>query len=85
MSDFIKKWTARHSNRKNAILHAIGIPMTIVGVVFLCYQRFLVGILLILLGYVMQVVGHVFEGSEVGELMLIKSVLKKLSGVFKRK
>lgn len=85
MSDFIKKWTARHTNRKNAVLHAIGIPMTIIAGPFLYHRKFLLGISLILLGYVLQVVGHVFEGSEVGEIMLIKSILKKISGVFKRK
>ena len=85
MSDFIKKWCARHTDKKNAILHAIGIPMTIIGTGVLCYRRFVTGILLIFLGYVMQVVGHLFEGSEVGEIMLIKSALKKIDGVLKKK
>ncbi|MEW6535471.1 MAG: Mpo1-like protein [Candidatus Auribacterota bacterium] len=74
MKEFIQKWCSRHSHPVNAVLHAIGIPATIVGVVMACYGKFLLAIALIVFGYVLQVVGHVVEGTEVGELMLIKKI-----------
>ncbi len=78
MNEFIKKWCARHSNPYNAVLHAIGIPATIIGVIMFFYLKFLLGFGLIFFGYVLQVVGHIFEGSEVGEVMLIKKIGEKL-------
>jgi len=80
MNEFIKKWCARHSNPYNAILHAIGIPASVAGVVMLFYLKFLTGIALILFGYALQVAGHIFEGTQVGEVMLIKKIGEKLFG-----
>lgn len=78
MNEFIKKWCARHSNPINAVLHALGIPAAVAGVVLFFYAHFILGLLLLFLGYVLQVVGHVFEGTEVGELMLIRHIITKI-------
>lgn len=77
--NFIVHWCSRHSHPVNAVLHAIGIPATIVGLVFICIGSILTGILLIIGGYILQIIGHVVEGSEVGELMLFKSIFERLA------
>ena len=74
LKQFLQRWLARHEKPANRLLHTIGIPATIVGVVLLCLHLWLAGVLCIVAGYVLQVIGHSTEGSKVGELILLKKI-----------
>ena len=82
----LENWFRRHRHPVSLVLHAIGIPMTLAALVLmvvqLCQCRWdlwwrpmglLVG------GYVLQYLGHVIEGSPMGELMLIRRLLGRSS------
>jgi hypothetical protein len=61
----------------NAILHAIGIPLTL-GAIYLAWRgRWIVAAAALVSGYALQTLGHALQGSEVGELMFIGRLLGK--------
>ncbi len=79
MPAWLAHWFERHQHPVSLILHAVGIPMTIASVPLAIVQlrawqwglwwrpaALLVG------GYVLQWVGHLIEGNDMGELILIK-------------
>ncbi|HOA74712.1 MAG TPA: DUF962 domain-containing protein [Phycisphaerae bacterium] len=79
MPDWLNRWLERHQNPISLFLHAIGIPMTIAALVLAAVQLaawrwdlwwrpagLLVG------GYFLQWLGHVIEGNDMGEIILIK-------------
>ncbi len=80
MSAFIEKWVSRHRHPINAILHFIGIPATFIGGGVAFSGHVVTGIILFVGGYAVQIIGHWIEGSEVGELMILKHIGAKLFG-----
>ena len=78
MNEFIRKWCARHSHPVNAVLHIIGIPATMIGGLLFLSKPLIVGIIWIVAGYGVQIIGHMIEGSEMGELMVFKQIYNKL-------
>ena len=53
----------------------VGIPMTVVGVGFWIAGDFWTGLALFLGGYVLQWIGHLIEGNDVGEIIPFKKML----------
>lgn len=74
-----QSWAVRHRHPANYALHLFGIPMAVAGVVFLIFQAWLAGIILFVVGYALQFWGHAIEGNEVGEVTLIKNIVKKFT------
>lgn len=79
---WLHKWLERHRSRTSRVLHAIGIPLTILALALatwqLCLWRWDLWwrpVLLLLAGYVPQYVGHLFEGNDMGEVILLKRLL----------
>jgi hypothetical protein len=82
MRHFIENWLTRHRHPASRVLHAVGIPLTLVAVVVAIWQLFLWRwdlwwrpAVLLAVGYLMQWVGHLIEGSPMGELMLARRML----------
>lgn len=73
-----KSWAVRHVHPANYLLHLLGIPMAVAGIVVLCLKVWVFGSLLFVGGYALQFWGHAIEGNEVGEVTLIKSIAKKI-------
>jgi len=78
----VQHWLERHPNPASFILHMIGIPPTILGVllvpVYLCLLSlpvFLVALALFVGGYLLQFAGHVIEGTDPGEIIYFKRKL----------
>src|SRR5205807_8253536 len=74
----LRNWRERHQDPFNFWIHLIGIPMAVIGVLvlfFLPWELWYVGVGLIVLGYVLQYVGHRVEGNDVGEWAGIKRLL----------
>ena len=72
----VQHWLQRHLTWTSFILHMIGIPPTILGVLFvpiyltlLSLPIFYVALALFVGGYILQFAGHVLEGTDPGEII----------------
>jgi hypothetical protein len=75
---FLKKryqgWRLRHQLPFNFWIHLIGIPLAVAGVVLLFFDwRW--GLAAFVVGYLLQWVGHLAEGNDLGEWAAIKRLL----------
>ncbi len=68
-------WLARHQNSFNFWIHLIGIPLACIGIVLLFVAPWYWGLTALVLGYVLQAIGHFVEGNDVGELIPLKRLL----------
>ncbi len=87
MSDILYNWRQRHQHPVSFWLHMVGIPLAVAGLILGAVQitgavwdASLWGLWwrpigLIVLGYVLQWIGHAVEGNDLGELILIKKWL----------
>jgi hypothetical protein len=71
----VRKWRERHQHPFNFAIHLIGIPLALAGIVILFYDPWYCGVGTILLGYLLQIIGHWVEGNDVGEWYFIKKLL----------
>jgi uncharacterized membrane protein YGL010W len=72
----------RHHDPVSFVLHMIGIPPTILGVLMIpiylmlrSVPLFLLALALFVGGYVVQFLGHVLEGTDPGEIIMLKRKL----------
>ena len=81
MENILADFLARHTNIINLSLHIVGIPLAIAGIAQLFFKKWEIGILLFVLGYLLQWAGHTFfEHNQMGEVVLILSIIKKIRG-----
>ncbi|MHC5108814.1 MAG: Mpo1-like protein [Planctomycetota bacterium] len=80
----IANWKERHQHPASFVLHMIGIPMIplagVVAVIQLvdgAWSLWWRPVLLLVVSYVLQWIGHVIEGNDMGEVILIKKMLGK--------
>ena len=78
----IKNWLERHQHPASLVLHGIGIPMTVAAVVVALVQLraerwdlWWRPVLLLVGGYVLQWIGHLIEGNDMGEWIVVKKML----------
>jgi hypothetical protein len=78
---WLRYWLERHQHPVNYVLHLVGIPLTLLSLLLppilglaLGSWFWLVGSFLILGagGYALQFIGHLIEGNDPGELLIIK-------------
>jgi hypothetical protein len=84
MRKFIQEWPPRHQHPVSRVLHAIGIPMTIAAIPLALWQLYESNwpawwrpVLLFIVGYAIQYIGHKIEGNDMGEIVGIKKRLGK--------
>lgn len=70
-----RNWLLRHQNGFNFAIHMVGIPLAFAGVPLLVLADWYWGVGAIVVGYVLQWVGHRVEGNDVGELIPFKRAL----------
>jgi hypothetical protein len=68
-------WRLRHQLLFNFAIHLIGIPLAVAGVVLLFFVPWYWGVGAFVLGYVLQYIGHLAEGNDLGEWAAIKRLL----------
>lgn len=75
----VQHWLKRHRSPISFIMHMIGIPPTILGVLLVPVYLTLLSIPIFLLalgmfvgGYVLQFAGHLLEGTDPGEIIYFK-------------
>jgi hypothetical protein len=74
----LKGWRLRHQLPFNFYIHLIGIPLALSGVVLLLalpWDQWYWGVGAFVLGYLLQYVGHLAEGNDLGEWAAIKRLL----------
>ncbi len=76
----LEGWRLRHQLSINFWLHMIGIPMALGGVVLFIVSFFsdlewYWGVAAFFLGYLLQYIGHCFEGNDLGEWAAIKRLI----------
>jgi hypothetical protein len=78
MPQWWNHYLSRHQHPASRILHLIGVPMTIAAAVLAMLaiegstQNVWVALILVLVGFLLQWIGHLIEGNDMGELILIK-------------
>jgi hypothetical protein len=79
---WLQEWLKRHQHPISFALHMVGIPMTLLALAPLVwdifsFQMWLWATVLFLGGYALQFLGHIIEGNDMGELILLKKWLGK--------
>ncbi|MDR3633686.1 MAG: DUF962 domain-containing protein [Isosphaeraceae bacterium] len=81
-SPLVTNWLERHRDPISFVLHMIGIPPTIVGVLMIpvyvymmSFQLFLLALALFVGGYLLQFLGHAVDGNDPGEIIMLKRKL----------
>ncbi len=84
MPAWLARWLERHQHPASLVLHLIGIPLTIAAVVVAGVQLaqwrwdlWWRPVVLLLLGYLPQWIGHRIEGNDMGEVIVVKRWLGK--------
>jgi len=81
-----ENWLLRHQNRFSMILHAVGIPLTILAIPAVVLAivgpdprgwLYAAAALLVIIGYALQFIGHAIEGNDAGEIILIKKLFHR--------
>lgn len=75
----VRRWRERHLDPFNFGIHLLGIPLTIVGVVLFCaldWNEWYLGAAVFLAGYLLQWIGHLVEGNDMGEIVAIKALVR---------
>lgn len=77
-----KSWRERHRHPVSFALHAVAIPMLVLAVILIvvqlidgAWELWWRPVLLIVVSYLLQWIGHVVEGNDMGEVILIKKLL----------
>jgi hypothetical protein len=80
----VENWLERHRHPVSFVLHLIGIPMTLVGVLLfpvyaalLSLPLFLFSLGLFVGGYALQLLGHLIDRTEPGEWTALRSRLAR--------
>ena len=76
---FVVDYIDRHKHPINALLHLAGVPAAFYGLYLLFAHAPVLGLSLIVFGYLLQYLGHRAQGNEVGEVTLIKNLWRKLN------
>lgn len=82
MPQWLSKWLQRHRHPLSLGLHIVGIPLTIAAVVLAILQLaewrwdlWYRPLFLVIVGYLLQWIGHAMEGNDMGEIILVKKWL----------
>ena len=75
---FIVNYIERHRHPFNQILHLVGVPLTfVISIILLIQGESGWALGAFTGGYILQFAGHVIEGNDAGEVVLIKRLLGK--------
>jgi len=90
IQEYIENYRKVHRHPVNQALHAVGIPMIIVSLVWVFFN-WKIGLALFVLGWILQFIGHAFEGKPpaflsnpkyliIGPLWLVQKWVRKILG-----
>ncbi len=90
-SQYMAQYDHEHTNPWNKVMHAVGIPCIIVGIVLLCFTWWRIGLAIFVAGWVLLFAGHRIEGNKpaffqgviyflVGPVWIMKELKEALLG-----
>jgi hypothetical protein len=71
----IWNWLERHQHPFNRGIHCVGIPLAVAGVVMFFTSPWYWALAALIVGYVLQLIGHLVEGNDMGEWAGVKRLL----------
>jgi hypothetical protein len=71
----LEGWRLRHRLPINFALHLVGIPLAVSSLVLLFLVDWYWAVAAFVVGYLLQWIGHLFEGNDLGEWAAIKRLL----------
>jgi hypothetical protein len=84
MPPWLRRWTERHQHPVSFWLHMLGIPLVLAAVALALWQLWhgqwalwWRPTLLFVVGYLLQWTGHRLEGNDMGEVILVKRLLRR--------
>ncbi|MGA8142403.1 MAG: DUF962 domain-containing protein [Candidatus Acidiferrales bacterium] len=63
-SQYMAQYDHEHTNPWNKVLHAVGIPIILAGIVLACFTHWRIGLALFVAGWVLLFAGHRIEGNK---------------------
>jgi len=76
---WLEDWQRRHQSALSFWLHMVGIPLTILALPLAIYQVWIDAwglwwrpVALVAGGYLLQWIGHLWEGNDMGEVIVVK-------------
>jgi hypothetical protein len=72
---FLRNWLERHQHPFNFGIHLIGIPLALAGLALFFFAPWPWALAALIGGYVLQWLGHLIEGNDMGEWAGIKRML----------
>ena len=84
LKKILASWFERHQHPLSLVLHFVGIPLTIIALVLAVWQLaagrwdlWWRPVSLLVLGYLLQWLGHCIEGNDMGEIILVKKKIHR--------
>lgn len=72
---FLRNWLERHQHPFSFAIHMIGIPLAFAGFVMFFTSPWPWALAAVVVGYLLQWIGHLVEGNDMGEWAGIKRLL----------
>lgn len=63
-SQYMGQYDHEHTNPWNKVLHGIGIPMILAGIILACFTHWRIGLALFVGGWILLFLGHRIEGNK---------------------
>jgi len=70
-----QNWLLRHQSRFSFAIHMVGIPLALLSPMLLFIVEWYWAVAAFFVGYLLQWIGHKYEGNDVGEFIPIKKAL----------
>ena len=64
IQQYMSQYDLEHTNPWNKVMHAIGIPIIIAGILLACFTHWRIGLALFLAGWILLFAGHRIEGNK---------------------
>ena len=64
LNQYMAQYDHEHTNPWNKVMHAIGIPIIIAGIILLCITWWRIGLALFIGGWILLFAGHRIEGNK---------------------
>lgn len=64
LNQYMAQYDHEHTNLWNKVMHAIGIPCIIAGIILLCITSWRIGLALFIGGWILLSAGHRIEGNK---------------------
>ncbi len=72
---WLHNWLERHQHPFSFYLHLVGMPLTVIAVLLALLGHVWWALALFVGGYLVQFLGHALEGTDPGEIILLKRQL----------